>query len=217
MRPSSIVGIILAAGGGSRMGDVKQLLPFKGRPILEIVVHTALGAGLDPVIVVLGHAADTIRRQVDFKNARIVDNPGHRHGQSTSLKAGLAAIPDHCTAAMFLLGDQPLVDRATVSLLADAYRQHRPLLVVPEYKGRRGNPVIIDRKLFPDIERLTGDTGARNLIKENPEQTLRVALDTDAIHFDVDRPEDYEQLQALENQTPKKPSSSQQRQDKPCD
>lgn len=198
LKTASMAGIILAAGSSSRMGKVKQLLEFQGRPILEIVVRKALAAGLDPLIVVLGHQADAIRRAVNFKRAQIVNNPRYQQGQSTSLQAGLDAVPDECPAVMFLLGDQPLVEASLVQRLTAAYHRRRPLLVIPEFNGQRGNPVIVGRELFPRLRALTGDTGARKLFAQYSDRTVRVAADSDSIHFDLDMPEDYIKLKGLE-------------------
>ncbi len=201
MKEPRIAGIILAAGSSSRMGRVKQLLEFEGRPILEIVVHKALAAGLEPLIIVLGHQADAIRRAVNFKQARIIYNPRYQQGQSTSLQAGLDAVPGDCPAVMFLLGDQPLLEGSVMARLTAAYRRHRPPLVIPEFNGQRGNPVIVDRELFPRLHALTGDSGARKLFAEYRSRTVKVAVDSDSIHFDLDVPEDYSKLKGLEKKS----------------
>ncbi len=194
MKTGPIAGIILAAGSSSRMGRLKQLLPYRGRPVLEIVVQTALDAGLEPAIVVLGYQAPAIRQTIQFKRAKVIVNPDYKRGQSSSLQAGLSAVPSHCAAVMFLLGDQPLVALPVVTQIVEAYRHQPAPIVIPTYLGKRGNPVIVDRALFGRLNDLTGDTGARALFEAYADQIYEVAVDSPGIHFDLDTSQDYDRL-----------------------
>lgn len=194
MTPPSIAGIILAAGAGTRMGRSKPLLPFQGRPLLARVMDNAISGGLDPVVVVLGHGEAAVRRQIDFGQALVCSNPDYERGQSSSLKAGLGAVPETCAAAMFLLTDQPLVGAGVIRALLQAYGTRRPWLTIPTFGGRRGNPVIVDRALFHRIQGLRGDTGARVLFGEFAHRSLDVPVGEEGILVDLDTPEDYENL-----------------------
>lgn len=185
------------------MGRIKQLLPFKGAPLLAHVVVSARGAGLQPVIVVLGHHAARIRREVDLAGTRVVINPNYRCGQSTSLVRGLEAVPSACRAALFLLGDQPLVSPGLIARIVARYRRTRAPVVLPTFRGRRGNPVLIDRSLFARLAGLSGDQGARGLFREYAGRIERVAVDDPGIHLDVDTWQDYQDLlQAPETRSP---------------
>ena len=195
-----VAGIVLAAGRSSRMGRPKQLLPFKGKTLLDQVIFNAVDSDLDPVLVVLGHAAPAIRKRVDLAFVEVVENKDYALGQSSSLKKGLAAVTGRCEGAMFLLGDQPLVGSETINKLIQKFRGTLPPMVIPFYKGKRGNPVIIHQNLFPLLDTLTGDTGARGLFDRYMEHIIAVNIEDTGILFDVDTLDDFRKLQ---NQTVK--------------
>ncbi|MBW1710292.1 MAG: molybdenum cofactor cytidylyltransferase [Deltaproteobacteria bacterium] len=189
-----VSGIILAAGGSKRINGIKQLLQFEGKPILGWVVENALKSSLSRVIVVLGHAAEEIQKAVDLKKAKLVVNDRYDRGQSSSIQAGLNVVPDQDAGVMFLLGDQPLVRADVINTLIEAYQNKRSTLVIPTRHGRRGNPVLIDRSLFPRLESLTGDVGARVLFEEYAGQIREIEVESDGILFDVDTWDDYIEL-----------------------
>lgn len=193
-----IAGIILAAGKSSRIGQIKQLLPFGEKTILDRVVENAIRSSLCQVIVVLGHSADQIQQVVDFTRVKVVINKNYEKGQSTSLQTGLAAVADYCDGVMFILGDQPLVDVDVIDALIEGFGQSRAPLVMPTCRGRRGNPVIINRSLFHQLKALTGDVGARVLFEEYAEQIREIEVPNDGINFDVDTWEDYMKLQVMQ-------------------
>ena len=141
-KPGKTAGIILAAGMGTRMGtqgSIKQLLPLGGRPILEHVIQNGLDADLTPLILVLGHGATKILDSLLESRARVVINCRYKSGMSASIRAGLAAVGPRCDGAMFLLGDQPLVDSAVLKKLIKAATDHT--IVIPTFEGKKGNPV----------------------------------------------------------------------------
>jgi molybdenum cofactor cytidylyltransferase len=190
--PVKIAGIILAAGMGTRMGRTKQLLPFEGRTVLEHVIQNGLAADLDPLILVLGHGANKILDTILVSRTQVVINSRHKNGMSTSIKAGLTAIGSSCEGAMFLLGDQPLVGPSILKKLIHAATGNT--IVIPTFQGDRGNPVIFGRRFFPELNTLTGDIGGRVLFKDHPERISEVPVETNAVCFDLDTPEDYEIL-----------------------
>ncbi len=192
-----VAGIVLAAGSSSRMGTPKQLLPFRGKTILDQVILTAKLSDLDPIVVVLGHGAAAIRKKVDLTDICVVENSDHAAGQSSSLKKGVAAVGHQCDGAMFLLGDQPLVAHETINTLIRAFRAALPPIVIPFCNGKRGNPVIIHHQLFSLVDTLTGDTGARALFDRYRESILVVNTDDTGILFDVDTVVDFRKLQRL--------------------
>jgi len=189
-----IVGVILAAGSSSRLGRPKQLLPLGDRPVLAHTLAHAAAAALDGLIVVLGHEAAAIHGRIDFGSARVVVNAAYREGQSTSLRAGLAALPPDTAAALFILGDQPLIGPVVLDALIAAYRAAPVPLVVPTYDGQRGNPILIDRALFPELALVTGDQGARGVVRAHAAEVREVSISGPSPTDDLDTEEDYARL-----------------------
>jgi molybdenum cofactor cytidylyltransferase len=194
-----ISGVILAAGSSSRIGQIKQLLPFRETTLLGQVIENAVGSLLDEVVVVLGHGADQIQKVVRLDQVTVAVNEEHELGQSTSLRAGLAAAAADTDGVMFILGDQPLVRPVVMNALIDVYCGTRAPIVLPACRGKRGNPVIIDRALFPRIKSLAGDVGARVLFEEFADAIVEIEIGDDSIHLDLDTWEDYEELKDRES------------------
>jgi len=186
-----VAGIILAAGKSSRMGKMKLLLDVHGKPMLGHVVESALHSALDEVIVVLGYEHERILESIDFKGATVVFNPDFHKGQSTSLKAGIAAVGESCDAALFLLGDLPLVGPEVIDAVLQKHKATRASIVVPVFGGKRGNPVLLARSLFPMVLALEGDIGAREILTAHEDLIETVDVEHDGILFDVDTWEDY--------------------------
>jgi molybdenum cofactor cytidylyltransferase len=189
-----VAGIILAAGCGSRMGTTKQLLPFENTTLLGRVIATAKAAMLEDIVLVLGFKADAIRTALDLDGIRVIENPDWDKGQSFSLAAGLKALPDHICGALFLLGDQPLVSVHTINGLVSAFQTTDSWILVPRFKGKRGNPVLVADPLFSRLQSPVGDAGARVLFQEFKHRMQGLEVDDPGILKDVDTPEDYKNL-----------------------
>jgi molybdenum cofactor cytidylyltransferase len=196
--PGAVAGVILAAGRSRRMGRFKPLLPFRGRPLLAHVLAGAWGSELAPLCVVLGHRAAEIQAKVDLRGAEVVLNTEYAAGQAGSLAAGVARVQSRCAAAMFLLGDQPLVTPRLIDTLVRAHRRQTAAITLPVFQGRRGNPVIVAAPLFPELLRLEGDTGARALFAAHEAGIQPVVVDDAAVRLDVDVPSDYVDLLEME-------------------
>jgi len=199
-RDSDITGIILAAGKSSRMGKIKQLLPFRGNSILGHVINNCLKSSLRQIIVVLGYRARQIQQAVNFHGVKVVVNKDCCQGLSSSLRVGLSYISDSCDGVLFVLGDQPLVDESVIdALIKGFYESHAPI-IVPYYRGRRGNPVFIGRSLFHQLEmNLKADMGARPLLKKFNKQIKEINIMKASVNFDVDTIDDYNKLLSFEN------------------
>ena len=189
-----IAGIILAAGSGVRMDKTKQLLPFKNKPLLSHVIENARQSNLYETIVVLGHCADEIKKTVDFSGTKTIINSEYLKGQSTSLMKGFENISPVCDAAMFLLGDQPLINPSTLNTIIQAFNTSKSPITIPYYNNIRGNPVIIARSLFHELKLLSGDTGPRILFKKFQKFILKVPIADNVILIDVDTKADYKKL-----------------------
>ncbi len=191
-RCEPVGGVILAAGESIRMGTVKQLLPWRGKPLVRHVAEKALAAGLNPVVIVTGAAAEDIKKAVEGLPVELVNNRDWKGGQASSIRAGVQALKDRCGAAVFLLSDMPQVPVSWIEAELGIHRREPIEIVVPRVKGQRTNPVLFDRSTFGELAVLVGDTGGRALFDHHPLRWLDLE-DTQAL-VDVDTPADYQQL-----------------------
>ncbi len=189
-----VPGIILAAGKSRRMGQNKLLLPFNNKVILQHVLDTAAQTPLSPLILVLGPESNKLQEQISTGRAVVITNHDTSKGYSSSLQAGLNAIPDQCAGAMFLLGDQPLLLGDTVEKLIRAFQKEPLRWIAPSWKGQRGNPVIIPASWFNSIFALSGDTGPRQHLRDPAANLKIIEVDDEGVVFDIDSREDYERL-----------------------
>lgn len=186
-----VVAVVLAAGSSARMGKPKLTLPVEGKPMLERVLGTLRKTRVAGVVVVLGAHAQTIRAETGFKGEKVVVNHRHHEGMSGSLKLGIESAGAEADAVMVVLADMPLLEPRTVDALIGAYETTRPKAVVPVCGGRRGNPVILDRSLFPTVMKLHGDVGAKSVVAASGGAVLEVPVDDSGVLYDVDDPEAY--------------------------
>ncbi len=195
MARSEIGAIILVAGEGTRFRQAagqdappsKLLALYDGKPLVRHVADAACSAGLAGVIVVTGHAAKAVRGALDGLALSFVHNDDYASGMASSLKLGFGAMPASWRAACVLLGDMPLVDAELIGTIADAF-QDNASAVVPVFEGVRGNPVLLSARLAPDIAQLTGDAGARHLLRGRAD-VVEVAVTQAAARLDIDTPE----------------------------
>ncbi|HSU61513.1 MAG TPA: molybdenum cofactor cytidylyltransferase [Bryobacteraceae bacterium] len=189
---SGVSAIVLAAGTSTRMGTLKQLLTLRGKPLLQHVLDNLRGAQVDEIVLVLGSAADQIQRQISFDSVQVAINEAYRDGMGSSLRTGIGCVASKTEAVIIVLGDQPFVRTETINRLISEYREKKPQIVIPVYGGSRGNPVLIDRSIFPELMELSGDTGCRAVFEKYPNSILRVAVDDPGVLFDLDTPDDFE-------------------------
>jgi molybdenum cofactor cytidylyltransferase len=193
-----LAAVILAAGGSSRMGQPKQLLKFRGTSLLRRAIDTALAAGAEQVIVVLGAAADRLVPEVEATSATIVINDQWMEGVSTSLRGGLAAVGSDAKGVFIYPADMPLVTPEALRELARRQQISGRPAAMTEAGGVRGVPVFITRSLFPTLMIQEGDTGGAQYLRAHPEAVEAVHFDDPDIVRDVDRPEDYSRLLELD-------------------
>ena len=187
---SRIAAIVLAAGGAARMGSPKPLTELDGRTLLSWVLGAIPRSAVGETIVVLGAWADEIRAGVDLTGCTVVENPEPAAGMSSSLRRGVAAVSATTEAFFVVLGDAPLVRPTTYHELIAARLRARVRIVVPLYAGLRGHPVLFDRSLSSEVDRITGDRGARALVLEHASETLEVPLEDPGVLIDLDTPGD---------------------------
>ena len=189
--------LVPAAGMSTRLGRNKLLLSFKGKPLIAHAVDTLLASAVNPIVIVLGHEADQVRAAVGERRVIFVENREYREGLGSSIRTGLAAIPVSTDAIMIYLPDQPLLEPGDVNFLIRAFVEAgktNKSIVVPLFRGQRGNPVIIDSSYQTSILAMAGETGCRRVIKQNPDQVLTVEMETDHVVRDVDTADEYQRL-----------------------
>lgn len=191
LKEKKVAGIILAAGGSSRFGGVKQLLPWGKTNLINTVIGTAKAAGLEPIVVVLGANSEKIRETIEDPDIQIVNNSNWDKGQSTSLKAGVNGINTDVEGVVFLLCDQPQISVNLVcSVVEEGLRTGK--VIIPIIDDRRANPVFFPKSCFDLFEKLEGDAGGRQIVSSCPHTTLQWVDDWMA--KDIDKPEDYQFL-----------------------
>jgi molybdenum cofactor cytidylyltransferase len=193
-REPRVLGVVLAAGMGTRMGGGKVLRPIAGRPMVERVVDSALASRLAGTVVVVGHEADAVRTVLRGRPVRVVDNPAFAEGLSTSVRAALQDIAPGYDAALFLLADQPFVTARLIDDLIGALAASGKPIVRPDVQGEPGNPVLFASQLFPELLRQTGDRGGREVIGRHATEVALVPVDDPLLCLDVDSLEDYERF-----------------------
>jgi len=193
-----VAAVVLAAGRSTRMGAVnKMLAQIGGKPLVRIAAEQAVASHAHPVIVVTGHEREKVELVLRGLPVRLVHNPDYADGLGTSLKTGIAAVPEDSDAAIVCLGDMPQVDAALIDRLIAAFDPERgALVVVPSIDGRRGNPVVWSRRFFQDLMGIQGDVGARYLIGNYAESVVEVPVAGDAALTDVDTPESLSAVKA---------------------
>lgn len=191
---SRVYVVVLAAGQSRRLGRPKQLLELDGTPLVAHVVDRALAAAIDGVIVVTGADASRVELALRNKSVATAFHPDFANGQGTSLAVGATHLPDRAGAVIVLLGDMPGISSGAISRVAGAWRNERPLAAIARYRSGCGHPVLFAREMFPELSRLTGDEGARRLLKRLGDRVLEVPVDIDAPPEDVDTEEDWERL-----------------------
>jgi molybdenum cofactor cytidylyltransferase len=191
-----VAAIVLAAGQGTRMGGAKMTALYAGKALVRHAHDAVAASGAGPVFSVVGHDAAKVAMALAGVDTIFVENPSYALGMSTSLKAGIAALPDTAAGAIILLGDMPLVTPDIINRLIAAFAgKPTAKAVVPMVAGRRGNPILIGRNLFDAVLRLDGDVGARKLLDAAGDDVIEVAIDDGAVLTDVDTPEALAELE----------------------
>lgn len=185
--------IVLAAGESRRMGALKPLLPFGGSTVIEIVVSALLQCPLEEVLVVLGHRAEEIERQLTGRRVRVVPNAEYRSGMLSSIQAGVAAAGPGTDWFVIALGDQPSLSAPLTALLIELATQGSAGIVVPSIGGRRGHPLLIHRRYRTEIGELSAQIGLKELLQRYPDDIYHVVVEDEAVLRDIDTPEEYAQ------------------------
>ena len=195
MTADRVAGVLLAAGTSSRMGKNKLFLTLGGSTVLRRSVETALAAGLEPVLVVLGHESERARAELEGLACRPVLN-GYARGMNTSLSAGIAAVPADASAAVVLLGDMPLVTAEMIRELLDRWRGSQAPLGISLYGEVVAPPILYGRALFPELRALDGEAGGKSVIERHRGEAFELKRPAAALG-DLDVPADFERARAV--------------------
>ena len=177
------------------MGSPKPLLPLGDTTFLGHVLGQFLASRARPVIVVLGHEADRIQREVPLDAAQVVVNPDYRQGMLSSIRAGLRTLQgEQVAGALICPADLPGITTAVVDLVITRFEETGAPIVVPACEGRRGHPVLFAHRLFEEIHEASGSVGARQIVWSHADEVLEVPTQERGIILDIDTPQDYEDL-----------------------
>jgi CTP:molybdopterin cytidylyltransferase MocA len=191
----AIAGILLAAGAATRMGRNKLLLELEGEPLLRRAARRALEAGLEPLLVVLGHEADRARAALGGLACRPLLNPAWAEGMNTSLSAGVLAVPAAAEAAVALLADMPFVEAAMIRAVVERWRETGAPLVTSRYGAAMAPPTLYARELLPLLTGGTGEGRGRAVVRSQLERAAIVDWPAEAL-ADLDVAEDLERARA---------------------
>ena len=192
MKQSHTAIIILAAGESNRMRIPKQLLPFKGKNMLQHAIDEAAVSMADFVFVVLGANAERIKRVLHSSRAQLIMNHSWHEGIGSSIRSGIKALPPSVDSAIISLCDQPYANTKTFNDLIIAFETTGTSIVACEYGGSSGTPAIFSRTYFDQLLILEGDRGAKRIILENRHDTATIPFAEGTI--DIDTAEDYRQF-----------------------
>ena len=190
---SELAGVVLAAGHSRRMGLSKLTLPWtEGRTIIEAVVAALRGGGLRRILVVVGGDRQEVEAAVARSQVELVENPSFAEGEMlSSIQAGLRALGDLPAAALITPGDLPAMRPATVQAVVKAWETARDAICAPAYGGRRGHPVLLPRRVWPEVLALPSGQSLRDYLRLRIDDIQVVEVDDPGIHADVDTPQDY--------------------------
>ena len=200
MAVKQVSGVVLAAGESRRMGQLKALLPFGDRTVIEQVLHPLLQSDLTSVTVVLGHRAEEIAAVLKALPVHLVTNPNYRDGMTTSVQAALRHITPIPDAYMLALVDQPQLGITPVQRVLSAFNRTDKGLVIPTWNGKRGHPIVLAARYRQDVLALGPDQGLNLVTRGHPDDTLELPMSDDDILRDMDYQQEYEaELQRWQN------------------
>ena len=197
-----ISALILAAGESRRMGKQnKLLLPIGGEALLVKLVSSVCASDVGQVIVVIGHEAEKIRRELNEFPLNFVYNPNFSEGMTTSIKYGVKVASHECDGLLICLGDMPFINTSEINKLIHAYVKNRTkgkdLIVVPVFKRQHGNPVLFSIEFRNDILEHKKESGCKEVIMKNSDSVMEIEMDDEKMLLDVDTMEDYQSVSDL--------------------
>lgn len=194
-RAGAVAGIVLAAGASTRLGRNKLFIQLDGESLLRRAVRRVADAGLDPVVVVLGHEAERAREELSGLTCVPTVNADYMRGVNSSVRAGITAVATS-VAAVVVLADMPFVTTEMIATLVDRYRTSAAPLVISDYGGVNAPPMLYDRSLFNELLSMEGEGCGKQVVKRHRQEAVTVSWPSDRL-IDLDVPDDYERIKAV--------------------
>jgi molybdenum cofactor cytidylyltransferase len=194
-RSGAVAGVVLAAGASTRLGRNKLFLEIEGTTLLRRTVQRVASAGLDPIVVVLGHEAERARAELAGLRCQPIVNPDYALGVNSSLRAGITAVSS-ANAAVVVLADMPFVTAAMIATLVERYRTGGAPLVISDYAGVNAPPMLYDHALFEELLAMQGEGCGKQVVKRHRAEAFSVSWPEEAL-TDLDVPEDYARVMAM--------------------
>lgn len=187
-----ISAVVLAAGLSSRMGQLKQVMLWNSKPIVRHIVDTLIASGIDDVVVVTGYAREKVEETLKGCKVRSVFNPDYANGEMMrSFQVGLITAYQDSSGALFVLGDQPQMQEATVRAVIAHWQMSQARIVAPSFKRRRGHPIFFARDVWTDILSVSQGISPRDFLQTHADWIDYIQVGTDSILRDVDILDDY--------------------------
>jgi len=189
---STVAALILSAGSSRRMGSPKALLRIGKHTFLQHLIHVICEAGLTNKIVILGHESETIRESLTSFDGIIIVNDEWERGQLSSIIAGIKNLDrTNCLGVLICPVDHPMISSELVKRLLAAFHQTKKKIIIPEYHGRKGHPIVISSELFPEINNASLEIGLREVVHAHKNDIELVSTEEEGVIVNIDTPEDY--------------------------
>lgn len=173
------------------MGEMKQLLPWKGKTIIEAVIDNLSESKINEIVVVLGYNSYKIINFINNRNINIAINENYKDGMFSSIKLGLFSLSNECKSFMIVLGDQPHITSNTINAIVDEYLKRNKGIISPVFKGKKGHPIIFNIKYKGKIMELDNNSTLRDIIRNNNDDLFLINVDDRGVIEDIDKKEDY--------------------------
>ena len=193
-KTNPVAAILLAAGQSKRMGAFKPLLPFGNKTVIESCIDYLQRGGVQTIVVVLGHNAEAIRDKLKGLPVQFAFNPDPASEMAASIACGVGELPPDCPATLIALTDHPAIPAEVVIALTDSWQGTEAKLLMPDYGGRGGHPVLVDLSFCDELLHLDSRRGLRALFEAHREQVRRVPVDSHFVARDIDTWDDYRAL-----------------------
>jgi len=194
-----IAAVLIAAGESSRLKKfIKQLIPWKGQPLIAYILNVILGSGLSPIHVILGAHSNRIMPVIENFPIKIIRNPDWREGKGTSISLGIQSLPENVSAAMIFVVDQPFLSTELIHTILKEFRTNQDVeIIAPFYRKIQSNPVLFTKKVFPDLIKLQNESGGKDIIGKYA--VKKIQWNDKRILIDIDTLEDYEAALSCSN------------------